>query len=242
MSKNSIAYRRVLLKLSGEAFMGNANFGIDPQVMSRMAQEIQELVSWEVQLGLVIGGGNIFRGAGLTNIERVPADTMGMLATVMNGLAFQDALKKCDIKAHVLSAIPMNTVCEAYTQRQALSYLTKGHVVIFVAGTGNPYFTTDTAASLRAIEIKADLMIKATKVDGVYSADPQIDPTAQHFSHLTYNDVIHRKLAVMDTTAVVLCRDNNMPLRVINMGKNGALSRAIKGIDEGTLIEEKVNE
>jgi len=243
MSEESIAYHRVLLKLSGEALMGDTQFGIDPPVMSRMAQDIHKLVRLGVQLGIVIGGGNIFRGVGLTasGIDRVSADYMGMLATVMNGLAIQDALQKQGIETRLMSAISMSTVCEDYTQRNAISHLEKGRVVIFVAGTGNPFFTTDSAASLRAIEIGADLMIKATKVDGVYSADPVTDPTAKRFSRLTYNEVIQRGLGVMDTTAVVLCRDNNMPLLVLDMGKSGALVRTIAGLDEGTLIvnEEK---
>jgi uridylate kinase len=237
MSKVSIVYHRVLLKLSGEALMGDAKFGIDPAVISRMAQELQELVRLGVQLGIVIGGGNIFRGVGLNSIERVSADYMGMLATVMNGLAMQDALQKLGVDARVMSAIGMSTVCEDYTQRGAISHLEKGRVAIFVAGTGNPFFTTDSAASLRAIEIGADLMIKATKVDGVYSADPVADPSAKRFSRLSYNEVIQRGLGVMDTTAVVLCRDNKMLLRVLDMGKTGALVRAISGFDEGTLID-----
>jgi uridylate kinase len=243
MSEDSIAYHRVLLKFSGEALMGDTQFGIDPPVMSRMAQDIHKLVRLGVQLGIVIGGGNIFRGVGLTasGIDRVSADYMGMLATVMNGLAIQDALQKQGIDARLMSAISMSTVCEDYTQRNAISHLEKGRIVIFVAGTGNPFFTTDSAASLRAIEIGADLMIKATKVDGVYSADPVTDPTAERFSRLTYNEVIQRGLGVMDTTAVVLCRDNNMPLRVLDMGKSGALVRAITGLDEGTLIVNEVN-
>ncbi|MCK5524496.1 MAG: UMP kinase [Thiomargarita sp.] len=232
-------YRRVLLKLSGEVLMGEANFGIETHTLSRIANELHDIVQLGVQIGLVIGGGNIYRGAGLTakGINKVSADYMGMLATVINGLALQDALQKVGIKASVMSAININSVCEHYTQRHAISYLEKGQVVIFVAGTGNPFFTTDSAASLRAIEINADLMIKATKVDGVYSSDPVTDPTAKRFSRLSYNKVIQLGLGVMDTTAVVLCRDNNMPLRVLNIGKAGALSRAIAGFDEGTLID-----
>jgi len=232
-------YRRVLLKLSGEVLMGEANFGIETHTLSRIANELHDIVQLGVQIGLVIGGGNIYRGAGLTakGINKVSADYMGMLATVINGLAIQDALQKVGIKASVMSAININSVCEHYTQRHAISHLEKGRVVIFVAGTGNPFFTTDSAASLRAIEINADLMIKATKVDGVYSSDPVADPTAKRFSRLSYNKVIQLGLGVMDTTAVVLCRDNNMPLRVLNIGKAGALSRAIAGFDEGTLID-----
>jgi uridylate kinase len=238
MSDISIAYRRVLLKLSGEALMGNTKFGIEPQVISRLAQEIREIVRIGVQLGLVIGGGNIFRGVGLTatGIDRVSADHIGMLATVMNGLAMQNALNKIDVPTKVMSAIQMSVVCEDYTQRQAMSYLEQNQVIIFVAGTGNPFFTTDSAASLRAIEIGADLMIKATKVDGVYSADPVLDPTAKRFSTLNYNQVIQLGLDVMDTTAVVLCRDNHLPVRVLDISKAGALVRAIAGQDIGTLI------
>ncbi len=243
MSDISVVYRRILLKMSGEALMGKSDFGIDPQVLSRFAEELHELVRLGVELGLVIGGGNIFRGAGLTKsgIDRVSADQMGMLATVMNGLAIQDALQKVGVEARVMSAFRIDTVCEPYNQKDALKHLAEGRVVIFVAGTGNPFFTTDSAASLRALEIGADLMIKATKVDGVYSADPVTDPNAQRFSRLSYNEVIQRGLAVMDTTAVVLCRDNNMPLRVLDIGKAGVLMRAIAALDEGTLIhnEEK---
>lgn len=238
MSDISVTYPRVLLKLSGEALMGNTNFGIDPQTLSTTVSNLSEIVKLGVQLGIVIGGGNIFRGIGLTanGINRVTADSMGMLATVMNGLALQDALAKINITAHVMSAVQISNICEHYSQRNAIKYLENGHVVIFVAGTGNPFFTTDTAASLRAIEIGANIMIKATKVDGVYSADPVTNPTATRFSKLTYNEVVEKRLGVMDTTAVVLCQDNNMPLQVLNMNKDGALVRAIKGLDEGTLI------
>lgn len=238
MSTVSPAYQRVLLKLSGEALMGNASFGIDPQIMSRLANEIAEIIKLEVQLGIVVGGGNIFRGAGLTasGIDRVSADYMGMLATVMNGLALQDALQKLAVHARVMSAIRIDAVCEDYIRRRAINHLEKGRVVIFAAGTGNPFFTTDSAASLRAVEIGADIMIKATKVDGVYASDPTQHPNAERFSRLTYNEVLARQLGVMDMTAVVLCRDNNMPLRVLDMGKDRALIQAILGEDEGTLI------
>jgi uridylate kinase len=245
MSDISVAYRRVLLKLSGEALMGHTEFGIDPQVMSRLAQEIRDIVRAQVQLGLVIGGGNIFRGTFLTTasgIDRVSADHIGMLATVMNGLAMQNALKQIGVPAVVMSAIRMPAVCEEYSWRQAMSYLEQNQVVIFVAGTGNPYFTTDSAASLRAIEIGADLMIKATKVDGVYSADPVVEPTAKRFSTLSYNQVVQLGLKVMDTTAVVLCRDNHLPVRVLDIGKTGALLHAISGQDIGTLIFQKETE
>jgi len=240
MSETTPTHRRVLLKLSGEALMGNADFGIAPQVMKRVANEVKEIVDLGVQLGLVIGGGNIFRGKGLTanGIDRVSADQMGMLATVINGLAMQDALQKVDVHARVMSAIRIDAVCEDYVRRRAISHLEKGRVVIFAAGTGNPFFTTDSAASLRAIEIDANLMIKATKVDGVYASDPVSDPSAKRFTQLSYNEVLARQLGVMDMTAVVLCRDNKMPLRVLDMGKPGALLRAVTGQDEGTLIGE----
>ncbi|OUD15731.1 UMP kinase [Thioflexithrix psekupsensis] len=238
MTELTPTYRRVLLKLSGEALMGNLGHGIDPQVMMRVANEVREIVDLGVQLGLVIGGGNIFRGVGLTaiGVDRVSADQMGMLATVMNALAMQDALRKVDVHARVMSAIRIDAICEDYIRRRAISHLDKGRVVLFAAGTGNPFFTTDSAASLRAIEINAQLMIKATKVDGVYATDPVANPQATRFTRLTYNEVLARQLGVMDTTAVVLCRDNKMPLRVLDMGKPGALLRAICGQDEGTLI------
>ena len=236
-------YQRVLLKLSGEALLGNAEFGINSQAISSIVPEIVEIVNLGVQLGIVIGGGNIFRGINLQTdgINRVSADHIGMLATVMNGLAMRDVIRKTGVEARVMSAIPIPAICETYTQQQANIHLQKGRVLIFVAGTGNPFFTTDSAASLRAIEIGADLMIKATKVDGVFTSDPILNPDAKRFSKLTYDAVIEQKLAVMDTTAVVLCRDNNLPLRVLDMGKAGALTRAIAGSDEGTLIySEKV--
>lgn len=241
-TQQSPQYQRVLLKLSGEALMGELSYGISPQVMSRLAQELAELVQLNIQLALVIGGGNIFRGVGLASggIDRVVADQMGMLATVINGLAIQDALQKQGISTRMMSAIPMDNVCEQYTHRVALRYLAAGHVIIFTAGTGHPFFTTDTAASLRAIEINADLMIKATKVDGVYTANPVTDSTAHHFSHISYTEVLTRQLAVMDLTAVVLCRDHKLPVCVLNMGKSGALQRAIMGIAEGTLIHAEV--
>jgi len=232
-------YRRVLLKLSGEALMGDADFGIDHSLIKRIAKEVHDITKLNVELGLVIGGGNIFRGAGLTasGIDRVSADHIGMLATVMNALAMQDALQKANVHARVMSALRIDAVCEDYTRRRAISHLEKRRVVIFAAGTGNPFFTTDSAASLRAIEIDADLMIKATKVSGVYASDPVKDPSAERFSHLNYDEVLARELGVMDTTAVVLCRDYKMPLRVLDMLKPDALIRAITGKDEGTLID-----
>lgn len=231
-------YRRILLKLSGEALMGDTDFGIDPQILHRLADQVRGLVQLRIQLGLVIGGGNIFRGVGLTKsgIDRVTGDYMGMLATLMNSLAMQDALQKAQVETRVMSALRIDAVCEDYSRQRAMSHLRKGRVVIFAAGTGNPFFTTDTAASLRAIEIGADLLIKATKVDGVYTADPVANPAAQRFTQLTYNEVIERRLGVMDTTAVVLCRDHNLPLRVLNIGKPDSLLRAITGHEEGTLI------
>jgi uridylate kinase len=232
------AYRRVLVKLSGEALMGSQDYGIGPEVIRRLAEEIKELVAAGVQVAMVIGGGNIFRGAGLAakGMDRVAADQMGMLATVINALALQDALERVGLYVRVMSAIRINQVCEDYIRRRAVRHLEKGRVVIFAAGTGNPFFTTDSAASLRAIEVNADLMIKATKVDGVYSADPMRVPDARRYDYLDYDHVLEKKLGVMDATAIVLCRDNGMPLRVIDMTKPGALMRAVMGEAEGTLV------
>jgi len=232
------AYRRILLKLSGEALMGKAGQGIDPAIIDRMAYDISEIVQTGVQVGVVIGGGNILRGSNLsgTGMDRVTADHMGMLATIINALSLQDAMERHNLHARVMSAIRVNQVCEDYIRRRAIRHLEKGRVVIFAAGTGNPFFTTDSAASLRAIEIGADIMMKATKVDGVYSADPVRDPAAKLYKQLSYDEVLEKKLQVMDATAVVLCRDQNMPLRVFNMNKPGALNRIIMGADEGTLV------
>ncbi len=234
-------YKRILLKLSGEELMGNEGFGIDPKVLDRMALEIGQLVGIGVQVGLVIGGGNLFRGAALSaaGMERVTGDHMGMLATVMNALAMRDALERTNISSHVMSSIPMSGVVEHYDRRRAMRYIKEGDVVIFAAGTGNPFFTTDSAACLRGIEIDADVVLKATKVDGVYSSDPMIDPTATLYSHLTYDEMLDKKLAVMDLTAICLCREHGMPLRVFRMSKPGALLNLVMGSDEGTLIEER---
>ena len=235
---SEIKYKRILLKLSGEALMGNVNHGIDPLVLNRIAGEIQDLKLVGVEVAIVVGAGNYFRGSGLaaSGIDRVTADQMGMIATIINSLAMQDALERIGLYARVMSAIKINQVCEDFIRRRAIRHLEKKRVVIFAAGTGNPFFTTDSAASLRAVEINADLLIKATKVDGVYSADPVKNQNAERYQTLGYDDVIQRKLEVMDTTAVVLCRDNNMPLRVLDMMKSGALMRAAKGFDEGTLV------
>jgi uridylate kinase len=235
-SKNR--YGRVLIKLSGEALMGVEDYGIDPAVLTRIAEEIGELTGNGVQVAIVVGGGNIFRGAGLAarGIDRVSADQMGMLATVINAIAMQDGLERIGLHARVMSAIKINQVCEDYIRRRAIRHLEKGRVVILAAGTGNPFFTTDSAASLRAIEIGADLMIKATKVDGVYSADPAKHPEARRYSRLDYDSVLEQKLAVMDATAVVLCRDNRMPLRVVDMTQPGTFVRAALGEDVGTLV------
>ncbi|MCT2530889.1 UMP kinase [SAR92 clade bacterium H921] len=233
-------YKRILLKLSGEELMGEEGFGIDPKVLDRMALEIGQLVGIGVQVGLVIGGGNLFRGAALNaaGMDRVTGDHMGMLATVMNALAMRDALERTNISSNVMSAIPMSGVVEHYDRRRAIRYLKDGEVVIFAAGTGNPFFTTDSAACLRGIEIDASVVLKATKVDGVYSADPMLDPDAELYSHLTYDQVLDKKLGVMDLTAICLCREHNMPLRVFRMSKPGALLNLVVGGDEGTLIEE----
>ncbi len=235
---NTLKYRRVLLKLSGEALMGDESYGIDPNVIERIAGEIADLCQQGAEIAIVIGGGNIFRGTGLAaaGIDRVTGDHMGMLATIMNSLAMQDALERVQLHARVMSALKINQVCEDYIRRRAVRHLEKGRVVILAAGTGNPFFTTDSAASLRAIEIGAELLIKATKVDGVYSADPVKDKDAIRYDSLNYDEVIERKLGVMDTTAVVLCRDNQMPLRVLDMTKPGSLLNAARGEDEGTLV------
>lgn len=232
-------YKRILLKLSGEALMGTEDFGIDPKVLDRMALEIGQLVGIGVQVGLVIGGGNLFRGAALHSVgmDRVTGDHMGMLATVMNALAMRDSLERSNIQTRVMSAITMEGVTEHYDRRKAMRYLAGGDVVIFSAGTGNPFFTTDTAACLRGIEVDADLVLKATKVDGVYNADPMKDPNAQRFDTLSYDQVLDLKLGVMDLTAICLIRDHKMPLRVFNMNKPGALLNAVVGSAEGTLIE-----
>ena len=235
---SGVVYRRVLLKLSGEALLGRERFGIDPESLHTVARGVGELRAMGVEVALVIGAGNIFRGAALVKggMERVTADHIGMLATVVNALALQDALERNGLIARVMSAIRVNELCEPYLRRRAMRHLEKGRVVIFAAGTGNPFFTTDTAASLRAVEIEANLMIKATKVDGVYSADPLSDPTARRYARLDFDQVLHRKLSVMDATAIVMCRDNDMPLRVVDMDKPGALVRSVMGEDEGTLI------
>jgi uridylate kinase len=233
-----LVYRRVLLKLSGEALMGDAEFGIDPAVIKRTASEIKELIEAGVQVALVIGGGNIFRGVSLaaSGVNRTTGDYMGMLATVINALSMQDALENQGVEVRVLSALPINQVCEPYIQRRAVRHLEKGRVVIFAAGTGSPFFTTDSAASLRGIEIGADVVLKATKVDGVYSADPMKDKDAVRYSTLSYDQVLEDKLMVMDATAIALCRDQGMPVRVFNMNKSGALMRIMRGEDEGTVV------
>ncbi len=238
-ANSDLVYRRILLKLSGEALMGEASFGIEPDVIRRVALEIGEVVAAGVQVGLVIGGGNIFRGIALApvGLHKTTADQMGMLATVMNALAMQDVLEREGISARVMSALAMPELCETLERRRAVQHLQQGRVVLFAAGTGNPFFTTDSAASLRGIEIDAELVLKATKVDGVYSADPVKDPDAVRYSRLTYDEVLEQQLNVMDTTAFVLCREQNLPLRVFNMNRPGALMRILRGEDEGTLIE-----
>ncbi|MDX1453216.1 MAG: UMP kinase [Oleiphilaceae bacterium] len=232
-------YKRVLLKLSGEALMGDEDFGIDPKVLDRMALEVGQLIGIGVQVGMVIGGGNLFRGAALSaaGMDRVTGDHMGMLATVMNALAMRDALERSNISTRVMSAIPMSGVVEHYDRRRAIRDLKDGDVVIFSAGTGNPFFTTDSAACLRGIEVDADVVLKATKVDGVYNADPMKDSSAVKYDRLTYDEVLDKKLGVMDLTAICLCRDHNMPVRVFNMNKPGALKNIMVGEPEGTLIE-----
>jgi len=237
-NKTDRKYKRILLKLSGEQLMGSEGFGIDPKVLDKMSLEIGQLVGIGVQVGLVIGGGNLFRGAALSKagLDRVTGDHMGMLATVMNALAMRDALERSNISSNVMSAIPMSGMVDHYDRRKAIRQLESGEVVIFSAGTGNPFFTTDSAACLRAIEVESELVLKATKVDGVYSADPVVDPTATRFDRLSYDRVLADKLAVMDLTAICLCQEHGLPIRVFKMAKAGALLNIVVGQDEGTLI------
>ena len=232
-------YKRILLKLSGEALTGSENFGIDPKILDQMALEIGQLVGIGVQVGLVVGGGNLFRGAALqtAGLDRVTGDHMGMLATVMNALALRDALERSNIATQVMSSIPMSGVVDHYDRRKAIRALSNGDVVIFAAGTGNPFFTTDSSACLRGFEVEAELVLKATKVDGVYSADPLKVADAVKYERLTYDEVLDKKLEVMDLTAICLCRDHNMPVRVFEMEKKGALLNIVRGGNDGTLIE-----
>ena len=231
---------RILLKISGEGLLGDEDYGIDGSVLTRIAAEIKEVRELGVEIAVVIGGGNIFRGAGLARagMDRVTGDYMGMLATVINALALQDGLERLGSEARVMSALKINEVCEDYIRRRAIRHLEKGRVVIFAAGTGNPFFTTDTAASLRAIEIGADLLLKATKVDGVYSADPEIDSDATRYDQLSFDQVLTDKLNVMDATAIVMCRDNQLPIRVFNLGEPNALARLVDGAEIGTLVSD----
>jgi len=231
-------YKRILLKLSGEALLGKASFGICPDVISAVAEEIKEVVILGVQLGIVVGGGNIFRGVEVArDMDRISADYMGMLATVINSLALQSALENIGVDTRVQSAIEMKEIAEPYIRRRALRHLEKGRVVVFAAGTGNPYFTTDTAASLRAVEMEADVFIKATRVDGVYDRDPVKNDDAKMFSRVSYLEVLNRNLKVMDATAITLCRDHNLPIMVINIGKKGNIRKVVVGQPVGTVVE-----
>ena len=238
LAQPEVLYGRVLLKLSGEALMGDLEYGIEPGVIQRIAAEVAEVRKLGVEVAIVIGGGNIFRGAGLARagMDRVTGDYMGMLATVMNALAIQDALESQDVYARVMSALQIHQVCEDYIRRRAVRHLEKGRVVILAAGTGNPFFTTDTAASLRAIEIGADVLMKATMVSGVYDSDPNLNEKALKYDTVSFDKLLVDKLNVMDATAVVMCRDNNLPLRVFNMTDDDALVRAMTDADVGTLV------
>jgi uridylate kinase len=231
-------FKRILLKLSGEALMGDGKYGISPKTLKQIAGEVREVVELGVEVGVVIGGGNIFRGvsASTEGMDRASADYMGMLATVINALALQDSLEKLGVFTRVLSAIDMQQLAEPYIRRRAVRHLEKGRVVIFAAGTGNPYFTTDTAASLRAMEMHAEVILKATKVDGIYSADPMKDPSATRYKSLTYLDVLKKNLKVMDSTAISLCMDNELPIIVFDLGTAGNIMRVVKGEDVGTLV------
>ena len=231
-------FKRILLKLSGEALMGDGKYGISPKTLQQIAGEVREVIELGVEVGIVIGGGNIFRGisASTEGMDRASADYMGMLATVINSLALQDALEKMNVFTRVQSAIDMQQLAEPYIRRRAVRHLEKGRVVIFAAGTGNPYFTTDTAASLRAMEIHAEVILKATKVDGIYSADPMKDPTATRYKTLTYLDVLKKNLKVMDSTAISLCMDNELPILVFDLARQGNILRVVMGEDVGTLV------
>ena len=237
-TESTLKYKRILLKCSGEALMGKTQFGIDPAVLDKIANDVAELIQMGVEVGLVIGGGNLFRGKALSEagLGRVTGDHMGMLATVMNALALRDALERIDLPARIMSAIPMLGVVDPYHRRKAMTHLRNGHVVIFAAGTGNPFFTTDTAACLRAIEVGADIVLKATKVDGIYSADPLTNKEAMRYDCLTYREVLNKGLAVMDATAICLCQDHNMPLQVFNMFEPHALKKMVLGERVGTLV------
>lgn len=239
--KPDLKYKRVLLKYSGEALMGSSSFGIDPKVLDRIAVELSELIAMGVEVGVVIGGGNLFRGKVLSEagLGRVTGDHMGMLATVMNALALRDALERADLAARVMSAIPMLGVVDPYHTRKAKKHLSDKQVVIFAAGTGNPFFTTDSAACLRGIEMDADVVLKATKVDGIYSEDPVKNPHAERYDFLTYHEVLTKGLEVMDLTAICLCQDHNMPLQVFDMTAPGVLKRIIQGEQIGTIVGEK---
>ena len=239
MAKLESEYKKILLKLSGEALAGDAGFGIDPKVLDRMSLEIKQIIELGIQVGMVIGGGNLFRGAHLSaaGLDRVTGDHMGMLATVMNALAMRDSLERNNVSTRVMSAIQMSGVVEQYDRRTAIRHLNSGDVVIFSAGTGNPFFTTDSAACLRGIEINADVVLKATKVDGVYSDDPRNNSKATKYSRLSYDEVLEKKLEVMDLTAICLCRDHKMPIKVFNMQRPGSLFDNISGLSDGTLIQ-----
>lgn len=239
MNAAAPVFRRVLLKLSGEALMGGDAFGINREVLTRIAAELKSVVATGVQLAVVIGGGNIFRGvsSGAEGMERANADYMGMLATVMNSLALQDALEKIGVPVRVLSGLRIDQVVEPYVRRRAIRHLERGHVVIFAAGTGNPFFTTDTAASLRGLEIGADVVLKATKVDGVYDKDPKKHPDARRYESITYTEVLEKRLGVMDMASIALCRDQNLPLCVFSINKPGSLLRVVQGAKEGTLVK-----
>ena len=234
----SLTYKRILLKCSGEALMGNSQFGIDPSVLDKIATDVAVLVRMGVEVGLVIGGGNLFRGKALSKagLGRVTGDHMGMLATVMNALALRDAMERIDLPARIMSAIPMMGVVDSYHRRKAMTHLSNGNVVIFAAGTGNPFFTTDTAACLRAIEVGADVVLKATKVDAIYSEDPVTNPNAIRYDFLTYRDVLTKGLQVMDATAICLCEEQNMPLQVFNMNEPHALEKIVTGERVGTIV------
>ena len=236
---NNKEIKRILLKLSGEALLGDQQFGVDPKVLVYLAKEIKSITDKGVEVGIVIGAGNIFRGEGLaeSGIDRVTGDHMGMLGTIINALAIQDALEREDIVARVMSALKVNEVCEDYIRRRAIRHLEKGRVTIFAAGTGNPYFTTDSAASLRAVEIEADLLVKATRVNGVFSEDPMVNQKAEHFEKISYDDFISKGLKVMDTTSIVMCKENNLPVQVYDISSKNALLQIVQGKNVGTLIE-----